>query len=164
MEILILGIDPGSVITGYGFLAGDGIGPPRHLAAGTIKTDRNSHLAQRLLTVFDSLSELIAQHRPDEVAVEEVFQAKNARSALALGHARGAALLAAAKAGRPVFAYSPARIKQAVTGSGRAGKAQVAKVVAMLLGLGQPPPADAADALAVALCHLHSRGRKGAGP
>ncbi len=163
MERLVLGVDPGSVITGYGLLAGDGISPPRHVAAGTIRTDRSRPLAERLLTVFEALSELIAEHRPDEVAVEEVFQAKNARSALALGHARGVALLAAAHAGRQVFAYAPARIKQAVTGTGRAGKAQVAQVVARLLGLDQPPPPDAADALAVALCHLNSRGREGDG-
>lgn len=151
------------MITGYGLLAGDGVKNPRYVEAGTIKTTPKAPLEARLLTVYDSLTRVLTAHRPDEVAIEDVFHAKNARSALALGHARGVALLAAAHAGRPVFTYAPARIKQAVTGSGRAGKDQVAKVLAMLLGLEAPPPPDAADALAVALCHLNTSGAAGAG-
>lgn len=161
MDRLVLGIDPGSMITGYGLLAGDGVHNPRYVEAGTITTSKGAPLETRLLTVYDALTRILIDHQPNEVAVEDVFHAKNARSALALGHARGVALLAAARAGRPVFAYAPARIKQAVTGSGRAGKSQVAQVLAMLLGLDAPPEADAADALAVALCHLNSTGAGG---
>ncbi len=161
MERLVLGIDPGSVITGYGLLAGDGVGNPRYVEAGTIKTQSKAPLENRLLTVYEALTRILTDHLPDEVAIEDVFHAKNARSALALGHARGVALLAAAHAGRPVFAYAPTRIKQAVTGSGRAGKSQVAQVLAMLLGLAAPPAPDAADALAVALCHLNTAGAAG---
>jgi len=163
MERLVLGIDPGSVVTGYGLLAGDGVRNPRYVEAGTITTSKGAPLENRLLTVYEALTRLLTAHQPDEVAIEDVFHAKNARSALALGHARGVALLAAAQAGRPVFAYAPTRIKQAVTGSGRAGKSQVAQVLAMLLGLASPPAPDAADALAVALCHLNTAGARGVG-
>lgn len=163
MDRLVLGIDPGSLITGYGLLAGDGFRTPRYVEAGTIKTQSQAPLEIRLVTVYEALTRILTDHQPNDVAIEDVFHAKNARSALALGHARGVALLAAARAGRPVFAYAPARIKQAVTGSGRAGKSQVAQVLAMLLGLAAPPAPDAADALAVALCHLNTAGAAGGG-
>jgi crossover junction endodeoxyribonuclease RuvC len=109
--------------------------------------------------MYDGLASLLDEHRPDCVAIEDVFHARNVRSALTLGHARGVALLAATRTGVPVAAYAPAEIKRAVVGYGRADKQQVQRMIGLLLGLGAPPtPHDAADALAVAICHLHRAG------
>jgi crossover junction endodeoxyribonuclease RuvC len=155
--VKIFGIDPGSHRTGYGCVVSDG---SRHrlVACGTISAPGSAPLPERLRAIHGALRALLDQHRPDCVAVEDVFHARNVRSALLLGHARGVALLAACEAGVPVAAYSPAEIKHAVVGFGRAEKRQVQSMVRLLLGLDAPPsPHDVADALAAAICHLHSR-------
>ncbi|MEW5701296.1 MAG: crossover junction endodeoxyribonuclease RuvC [Candidatus Zixiibacteriota bacterium] len=153
----ILGIDPGLGSTGWAVLVGD----PEHPVLsgyGAIHTDPRLDLAQRLLVICEGIRELLARHRPEEVAVEDVFLARDTRAALALGQARGAAMLGAALGGVPVRSYSAREIKQSVTGNGRASKEQVAFMVERLLGLSEPPrPADCADAAAIALCHLHRR-------
>ncbi len=149
----ILGVDPGSRITGYALLDVDG----QRLAAvdyGVVRTT-DSPFAERLGEIFSGLSEVIAQGRPACLAIENVFVHRNAGSALKLGQARGAAICAAVQAGLPVSEYSPSEIKQAVVGTGRADKAQVQHMVSALLGLKAQPRADAADALAVAVCHGH---------
>ena len=152
----IFGIDPGSERTGYGCIDTDG---RRHrlLACGTISAPAPTAFAARLHVIHSGLVALLAEHRPDCVAVENIFHARNVRSALRLGHARGVALLAASAAGVPIVEYTPAEIKRAVVGFGRAEKHQVGQMVKLLLGLdAAPSPHDAADALAVAICHLHS--------
>ncbi len=152
----IFGIDPGSERTGYGCVETDG---SRHriVTSGAISTAASPAFADKLLQIHTRLSAIIGECRPDGIAVENVFHAINVRSALKLGHARGVALLAAAEAGVPVFEYSPAEIKRAVVGYGRAEKPQVQQMVKLLLGLDAvPSPHDAADALAVAICHIHS--------
>ena len=153
----IFGIDPGSLRTGYGCVETDGT---RHriVSCGAIRTPALGSFADRLLAVHASLSAVIADLKPDCVAIESLFHAANVRSALKLGHARGVAVLAAAQAGVPVVEYTPAEIKRAVVGYGRAEKPQVQQMVKLLLGLSEvPAPHDAADALAVAICHVHSR-------
>jgi crossover junction endodeoxyribonuclease RuvC len=152
----IFGIDPGSERTGYGCLATDG-GRHRLIACGFVAAPAHTSFPDRLLVIHARLAALIAEHRPDCVAIEDIFHAKNVRSALKLGHARGVALLAASQAGVPVAEYSPAEIKRAVVGFGRAEKRQVGSMVKMLLGLDDvPSPHDVADAIAVAICHVHS--------
>lgn len=152
---LILGIDPGSKATGYGLIRGQGqsLACP---AAGLIRPPAGWSLARRLEGVYDGLTEVIAQTEPDEMAVEDIFFAKNARSAIALGHVRGVALLAAAKAGLPITIYTPASIKKAVVGYGRASKEQVSTVVRSLLNINKPLALDTTDALACAICHYHT--------
>ena len=153
----VFGIDPGSQRTGYGCVESDG---SRHrlVVCGAIVTSPRLGFPAQLLRIHQQLSALLAEHRPDCVAVESVFHAANVRSALVLGHARGVALLAAVEAGFTCAEYSPAEIKRAVVGYGRAEKQQVQEMVKMLLGLDEvPSPHDAADALAVAICHLHSQ-------
>ncbi len=150
------GIDPGSERTGYGCVETAG---SRHrvITCGAIATTAAAPFADKLLEIHQRLSALILECRPDWVAIENLFYAVNVRSALKLGHARGVAMLAAVEAGVPVFEYTPAEIKSAVVGYGRAEKHQVQHMVKMLLGLPAPPaPHDAADALAVAICHVHS--------
>ena len=154
----VFGIDPGSERTGYGCVETDG---SRHriLVCGAITARADAPFPDRLLVIHRRLAELLAEQRPECVAVESVFFAANVRSALKLGHARGVAILAAVEAGLPVVEYSPAEIKRAVVGHGRAEKPQVQHMVKMLLGLpAVPTPHDAADALAVAICHVHSHG------
>ena len=151
MAAIVLGIDPGSRVTGYGLIAVEGQ-RPRYLASGCIRLG-DAPLEQRLQTIFDALGELIAHHQPSAVAIEQVFVGKNATSALKLGHARGVALLAASIASLPVAEYTPRAIKQAVTASGAADKQQVQAMVVRLLQLSRKPASDAADALAIALCH-----------
>ena len=152
----IFGIDPGSERTGYGCI--EVIGSRHHLViCGSISAPVRSTFPEKLKHIHAGLAALLARHRPDCVAVENIFYARNVRSALKLGHARGVALLAASEAGLPVVEYAPAEIKRAVVGYGRAEKHQVQQMVKLLLGLDAPPsPHDAADALAVAICHLHS--------
>lgn len=153
--MLILGIDPGSRITGYGVL--DVSRPtPRYVASGCIRI-QPGELSQKLAQVYAGISELIAVHRPGEFAIEQVFMAKNPDSALKLGQARGTAIVCAANHGLPVSEYGPRQIKQAVTGTGAADKAQVQHMVTAILGLSATPQADAADALAIALTHAHAR-------
>ncbi len=153
--MLILGIDPGSRITGYGVLDVAG-SAPRYVASGCIRI-RADELAQKLAQVYAGIGELIAVHRPAEFAIEQVVMSRNADSALKLGQARGTAIVCAANHGLPVSEYGPRQIKQAVTGSGRADKAQVQHMVTAVLGLSGIPQADAADALAIALTHAHAR-------
>ena len=153
----IFGIDPGTVRTGYGCVATDG---SRHriVVCGAISTPALASFPEKLLQIHDRLTSLISECRPDCVAIENLFHATNVRSALKLGHARGVAMLAAVEAGLPVFEYTPAEVKRAVVGYGRAEKQQVQQMVKLILGLAVPPsPHDAADALAVALCHVHSQ-------
>jgi crossover junction endodeoxyribonuclease RuvC len=150
----ILGIDPGSRITGYGLILAEG-SRARSLCAGAIRP-REEPLPDRLHHIHRDLAALIAEHAPDLVAVETAFYHKSARSVLVLGHVRGVALLAARQAAIPVVEMAPREIKRAVTGNGNASKDQVAFMVRRILGLGESPQSDAADALAVALCHLHA--------
>ena len=154
--VRIFGIDPGSERTGYGCVETDG---RRHhlVACGAITALAGDGFPQRLEKIHRELSALLAKWQPDCVAIENLFHANNVRSALKLGHARGVAMLAAVEAGCPVVEYTPAEIKRAVVGYGRAEKQQVQQMIKLLLGLPKPPsPHDAADALAVAMCHLHS--------
>jgi crossover junction endodeoxyribonuclease RuvC len=155
--VKVFGIDPGSQRTGYGCVESDG---SRHrlVVCGAIVTSPRLGFPAQLLRIHQQLSALLAEHRPDCVAVESVFHAANVRSALVLGHARGVALLAAVEAGFTCAEYSPAEVKRAVVGYGRAEKQQVQEMVKLLLGLDEvPTPHDAADALAVAICHVHSQ-------
>jgi len=156
--VRIFGIDPGSVRTGFGCIERVG---SRHalVVCGSLSGPPRSTFPDKLKAIHAGLAALLAEHRPDCVAIEDIFHASNARSALKLGEARGIALLAAAEAGVPVAAYAPAAIKRAIVGYGRAEKHQVQQMVKLLLGLDAPPsPHDVADALAVALCHLQSTG------
>lgn len=150
----ILGIDPGSRTTGYGVIEknGSAIG---FVACGTIRTTKDWKLNDRLLQIFDGLVKVIDQHQPDVAAVEDMFIANNPRSALKLGHARGVAVLAAMKSGIMVHDYSPRVVKQSVAGYGQAEKEQVQHMVQALLELSSAPSNDAADALAVAICHAN---------
>jgi len=151
----VLGIDPGSRITGYGLV--DQIGNKLiHVDNGAIFTDSAADFPGRLKRIFDGLSEIIAQYRPDQVAIENIFFSTNVQSALKLGQARGAAIVAAVHANLPVAEYSALQVKQAVVGQGRAEKAQVQKMLKALLGLPEIAQADASDALAVAVCHINS--------
>jgi crossover junction endodeoxyribonuclease RuvC len=154
--VRILGIDPGSERTGYGCVETDG---RRHrlVVCGAITAAAGDSFPHRLARIHRELTAVLLKTRPECVAVESVFHAVNARSALKLGHARGVAILAAVEAGCIVTEYTPAEVKRAVVGYGRADKRQVQQMVKLLLGLERAPsPHDAADALAVAICHLHS--------
>jgi crossover junction endodeoxyribonuclease RuvC len=162
--VRIFGIDPGSIRTGYGCVETDG---SRHrlVASGALSAPPKATFPEKLDAIHRGLTELLARTRPGCVVIETLFYAKNVRSALRLGHARGVAVLAATQAGLQVFEYSPAEVKRAVVGYGRAEKTQVQQMVALLLGLDVPPaPHDASDALAIALCHSHSRPPPGAPP
>lgn len=152
---ILLGIDPGSRITGYGVIAIRG-NKAEYLGSGCIRVMDES-LPKRLKNVFDGVSEIIKQFKPTEFAIEQVFMAKNPDSALKLGQARGAAIVAATCVDLPVYEYSARQIKQSVVGKGNADKTQVQHMVTYLLKLAKTPQADAADALAVALCHLHTQ-------
>ncbi|HXG45783.1 MAG TPA: crossover junction endodeoxyribonuclease RuvC [Gemmatimonadales bacterium] len=151
----VLGVDPGTAVTGYGVVdAGPGLSP-RLLECGVIRTAARDPLVERLRLIHDDMAELIRRHRPDVVAVEEAFHARNARTTLVLGQARGVILLAAGQAGVRIAEYPPATVKQTVTGRGGALKPAVGTMVARLLRLRHPPvPADAADGVAVALTHV----------
>jgi len=154
---LILGVDPGSMITGYGLLS-DHEGEVQLIEFGTLKPRRRTDFAGRLADIYDGLCDLIDELQPDEIAIESCFHHKNARTALQIGHVRGVILLAAAQSGARVFEYTPVEVKMAVVGNGSATKSQVQFMVERLLtaDVGRPSP-DEADALAVALCHLHRR-------
>ena len=156
---VILGIDPGSRTTGYGLIRIEN-GKQTYVDSGCVrivKANENLPLADRLRIIFDSISNLIADHHPDEVAIEKVFLSKNADSALKLGQARGVAIVAAAVHALDVAEYSALEVKKSVVGTGRATKEQVQHMVSAILGLNRSPQADAADALAVALCHANAR-------
>ena len=151
----ILGIDPGSRITGFGVLDFDG-SQSRYIASGCIRVQ--GEIPDRLLNIFESVTAIIDQHRPQELAIEQVFMHRNAASALKLGHARGAALVAARHRSLSVHEYTATQIKQAITGRGRGTKEQVQHMIKVLLSLPSTPQQDAADALATALCHAHTQG------
>lgn len=152
--MIVLGVDPGAATTGYGVVARAGGGAVSLIECGVVRTDPHTPLPDRLRQIYDGLSEVIARHAVDAMAVEGVFYAKNARTSIILGHARGAILLAATLRELPVFEYAPAEVKNAVVGTGRATKEQVQFMVQRALRLRTPPaPADAADGVAVALCH-----------
>ncbi len=151
----ILGIDPGSRITGFGVIELEG-SRPRYVESGCIRAGSGEFVG-RLKTIFDGLRELVSIYAPSEVAIEKVFMHRNPDSALKLGQARGAAICAVMVDGLPVSEYSPAEIKQATVGKGNAAKTQVQHMVQALLQLPGTPQEDAADALAVALCHAHTR-------
>jgi crossover junction endodeoxyribonuclease RuvC len=154
--VKIFGIDPGSRRTGYGCVERVG-SQHRLVACGSLSGPARASFPDKLQSIHAGLVRLLATHRPDGVAIEDIFHARNARSALKLGEARGVALLAAAEAGVAVIEYAPAAIKRAVVGYGRAEKHQVQHMVKLLLGLDRAPsPHDVADALAVAICHLQS--------
>ena len=154
----VLGIDPGSLITGFGVVE-DVAGGLCALAWGTVRTRASQPLPVRLKHIYDGLSAALHTWQPETVAVEGVFFAENPKTALILGQARGVALLAVANAALPLVEYSALEIKQAVVGYGRAGKAQIQQMVRTLLRLDTlPQPADAADALAAAICHVHTHG------
>jgi len=154
----VMGVDPGATVTGWGIV--EARGPEfHHIASGAVRPPRGD-VGARLEVIFNQISEAIDEHRPDAIAVERVFFARNARSALVLGQARGAALVACGRADGGLHEYSALEIKQAVVGRGRADKLQVQHMVRVLLGLRKTPQADAADALACAICHVnHARSR-----
>jgi crossover junction endodeoxyribonuclease RuvC len=152
----ILGIDPGTRITGYGIIDVEG-NRLRHVDNGIIKTRSSDDLPLRLKTIYDGLTAVITEYAPAAVAIEQVFLAKNPRAALILGHARGTAVLSAVNLDREVHEYSALQVKSAVVGYGHAGKQQVQQMVRVLLNLAEVAQEDAADALAVAVCHANSR-------
>ena len=150
--MIVLGIDPGTATTGYGVVRGDGSGPSTLIECGVIRTKPRDALAARLAEIHAGIRELIAQHRPKAVAIEDIFYARNVRTSLVLGHARGVILLAAEQAGVEIVEYPPAEIKKAVVGTGAATKEQVQFMLTRLLRLKSPPqPSDAADGVAAAL-------------
>lgn len=151
----VLGVDPGTAITGYGVVEPATGRVARLVECGVLRTKTTDSLAERLRIIHDGVAELLARHQPDALAVEGVFYATNVRTTVVLGHARGVILLAGAQAGVPVFEYSPAAIKKAIVGRGAALKPQVGFMIAKLLQLrAAPTPADAADGVAIALTHL----------
>ncbi len=153
--VITLGVDPGTAILGYGVVAGDD--QPAGVAYGVLRTPSGEPMPLRLLALYDGVRALIATHRPDVLAIEQLLFGKNVTTAFAVGQARGVVLLAAAQAGVPVAEYKPAQIKEAVVGYGKAAKPQMQEMVRLLLGLAETPhPDDAADALAVAICHVHT--------
>jgi crossover junction endodeoxyribonuclease RuvC len=155
--LTILGVDPGTAVTGYGVVALAGGGAVSLVECGVIRTDRQLPMPQRLRSIFEGLGEVIERHRPDALAVEGVFYGRNVRTTVALGQARGVILLAGARRDLAVHEYSPAEVKNAIVGTGRATKEQVQFMVQRLLHLrAAPSPADAADGVAVALAHCFS--------
>lgn len=155
MQKIVLGIDPGSHATGYGVVGQDGA-RLRLLEGSVIRTKESMQLCERLELIHKGVTSAIERFRPSSAAVEGIFHGLNARSALLLGHARGVILLAIAQYGLTLYEYSPLEVKKAVVGYGAAQKHQVQKMVKLLLGLAQEPAQDAADAMAVAICHCNS--------
>jgi crossover junction endodeoxyribonuclease RuvC len=161
VSFTVLGVDPGTAVTGYGVVAPAAGRPGTLIECGVVRTAAKTPLPARLRTIHDGISALLERHRPRVLAVESVFYAKNVRTTITLGHARGVILLAAANAGVEVAEFAPRLVKQTVVGTGGAAKAQVAYMVQQLLRLKSPPtPADAADGVALALTYLlTARGR-----
>ncbi|MET0341683.1 MAG: crossover junction endodeoxyribonuclease RuvC [Polyangiales bacterium] len=150
----VLGLDPGSVRTGWGVIERTGQ-TARGIAAGVIRVPERAPLSERLHAIHRGVADVLATHQPDAVAIEDIFFARYAQAAMVLGHARGVAMLAVAQAGLSVATYPPSVVKRAVVGSGRAEKSQVALLVAALLGMRELPGVDATDALAIAITHLN---------
>jgi crossover junction endodeoxyribonuclease RuvC len=157
-DCVVLGLDPGTLVTGYGIVAHSG-GVVKLVACGTIRNNPGSPMDTRLQRIFGELSALIARHHPGEFAIESAFYGKNAQSALKLGHARGVSILAAAESGLVTAEYSPREVKKAIVGTGTASKEQVRFMVRSLLHLDSRPSVslDASDALAIALCHINTQ-------
>jgi crossover junction endodeoxyribonuclease RuvC len=159
--MLVLGIDPGTATTGYGIIDDSNGNEIRTVEYGVISTNAGLAAELRLLEIYQKLNEIILLHRPDCSAVEKLFFQRNVTTAIGVGQARGVLLLSLAQAGLPVFEYTPNEVKQTVTGYGSAGKKQVQEMVKAILNLKEiPKPDDAADALAIAICHCHSNGYK----
>ena len=161
--MIILGVDPGTAVTGYGVLRTPSLTDKREerpevVDYGCIRTSNAQEMPHRLRIIYQKMSEIIQKYHPEEIAIEEVFFSKNSKTALSVGQARGVIILAASFKGGKVFSYTPLEVKQAITGYGRAKKRQVQHMIKKLLLLPQIPfPDDASDAIAVALCHYHSR-------
>ena len=153
---LILGIDPGSRVTGYGIIKAVG-NHQEYVGSGCIRTTDKETLAERLDVIFQGVTQIINEFEPAELAIERIFMSRSAESALKLGHARGVAMVAAVNQGLPVFEYEARKVKQAVVGSGAANKSQVQHMVMTLLKLPSQPQEDAADALAIAICHVNTQ-------
>jgi crossover junction endodeoxyribonuclease RuvC len=152
----VLGIDPGTAITGYAVVEENQGGDLELVTLGVINTPAHTPLPSRLQMIYQGLNEIVNQYKPEASAVEQLFFSRNARTAMSVGHARGVTLLALVNAGLPIHEYTPMQIKQAVTGYGGAQKQQIQEMVRMLLNLSAiPKPDDAADAAAVAICYLH---------
>ena len=151
----ILGVDPGSIICGYGLVTSSGR-DTRYVASGRISAPASRPLHYRLRSIYESLLEIIRDHRPDDIVVEKIFFAKGAKAALSLGHARGIVLLAAATENIPLHEFSALEVKKAVVGYGRAEKRQVQEMVKLILNIRGTLHADSADALALALCHMNT--------
>lgn len=157
--MIVVGVDPGTAVTGYGVVAANRDGAVSLLECGVIRTDAGDALGHRLRTIHEGVTDVIIRHQPDVVAVESVFYGRNVRTAVVLGHARAAVMLAAALRDVPLAEYAPAEVKSAVAGTGRATKEQMQFMVQQLLRLRSvPEPADAADGVAVALCHHYTGG------
>lgn len=153
--MITLGVDPGTALLGFGLIHGDD--NPSLITYGVVETAAKLAMPERLVQLYDSVWTLIREYAPDELAIEQLFFARNVTTALAVGQARGVVLLAAAQHGMSVYEYKPAEVKQAVSGYGKADKPQMQEMVRILLNLPNiPTPDDAADALAVALCHVQS--------
>ncbi|MBN2255322.1 MAG: crossover junction endodeoxyribonuclease RuvC [Deltaproteobacteria bacterium] len=153
-EQIILGVDPGSRITGYGIIMKER-GGLRHIVHGEIKMGRNRPLSACLQEIFDALYDVIESHTPHALSLENIFYGKNIKSLITLGHVRGVAMLAASKKNIPIFEYTPLEVKKAVVGYGRAEKSQIQLMVRAMLKLREIPPVDASDGLAVAICHAN---------
>ena len=154
---IILGIDPGSRKTGFGLIETGNSPEIRYISSGVIRLEHLTTFPERLALLFSSLQQLILEHSPDQAAIEEVFLGKNASSALKLGQARGAAIVSCTHSGLIVSEYAARKVKQAIAGSGNASKDQMGHMIKTLLSLPGIPQEDAADALAIALCHFHSQ-------
>ena len=153
----IIGIDPGTLTLGYGIID-EVSGEIKHVACGALTAPSSMQLPDRLYKIYKELRKVILKYGPDAAAIEEPFVAKNARSAIAVGQAIGAATIAVSESGIPLHHYTPTQVKQSVTSYGRSGKDQVSEMVCVILNLTAPPqPADAADALAVAICHIQAQ-------
>jgi len=150
-----LGVDPGSVVTGYGVVEGAGQ-KLTHVTSGFLKVGNRPSFPERLGAIYQGLSKIIREYTPEVMAIESLFFSKNVKSAILLGHARGVAILAGVNAGLEVYEYSPLEIKQSVVGYGRADKEQVQEMIRILLSLRETPESNMADALAVAVCHLNT--------
>ena len=160
--MIVLGVDPGAAATGYGVVRGGEPGGPALIECGVIRTSPRTTLSRRVMEIFDGIMEVVDRHKPDAMAVESVFFARNVRTTVVLGHARGVVLLAGERAGLEIFEYAPALVKKTVVGTGAATKQQVQAMVARLLRLKHPPqPSDAADGVACALTCVMGAGFAG---
>jgi crossover junction endodeoxyribonuclease RuvC len=158
--VRILGVDPGTIACGYGIVEVMGrvtFNRPRYIECGVIELNRRRALPERLSALAADMRDILTELRPDEVALEAAFHGKNAQSALRLGYARGVIMMLASEASLPLYEYAPAKVKRAVAGNGRAQKSEVQRLVSILCSLQKTPRTDAADALAIAICHAQYR-------